>query len=164
MNMGEAMAQEFLQEAAATERLLDRVPDDRLDWKPHEKSMPLGRLATHVAEIPGWGEVILDQPEFDVEAADFTPVIQESRDAILASFRNVRDAFVEKIRGKSDEELMETWTLKAGENTIADLPRAAAIRSWVLNHVIHHRAQLSVYLRLNDVPLPGVYGPSADEG
>ena len=158
---------EFDHEMATTRRVLERVPEDRGGFKPHPKSMSLERLAGHVSEIPWWAEVTLEGSEFDVNPPGGAPqpaVTMTSRAAMLADF----DAKVRKARtllaGTPDAAMMETWSLKAGGATVLSMPRVAVLRSFVMNHLIHHRAQLAVYLRMNDVPVPSIYGPSADEG
>ncbi len=153
---------EFDHEMATTRTLLDRVPDDRLSWKPHAKSFSLGQLAQHVANIPLWGVLTLERPELDLLA--YPPAAElGSRAAILELFEgnvtNTRKALV----GKSDAELMAPWALKRGDHTVFTMPKATVWRSFVMNHLVHHRGQLSVYLRQQDVPLPSMYGPSADE-
>ena len=163
MPMSDAMVQEFLQESATTKKLLERVPEDKLDWKPHEKSMSLGRLATHVSEIPQWGDIIVNQEAFDMAAMDHTPTICGSRKELLDSFQKSADRFTEILKGKTDDHLFAPWRLKEGEKVLVDLPRVAALRGFILNHIVHHRGQLSVYLRMHDVPIPSIYGPSADE-
>jgi uncharacterized damage-inducible protein DinB len=159
----EALLAEFDHETATTRRLLERVPEDRLAWKPHGKSMSLGGLALHVANIPTWGVTILEASSFDLAAAPGNLPEPRSREDILKLF----DGSTKAARGlmdKSDAEYMGLWTLKRGGHEMFTLPRIAAFRSFVLSHIIHHRGQLSVYLRLNDVPVPAIYGPSADEG
>jgi uncharacterized damage-inducible protein DinB len=154
---------EFDHEMGTTRRLLERVPDDRLAWRPHAKSMSLGALATHLSQLPYWGGRILNDASFDLASAP--PPVQEktSRGDILAAF----DAAAKDTRGlldKTDAELVAPWTLKRGGHEMFSMPRMAAFRTFVLYHTVHHRGQLSVYLRLNDVPVPSIYGPSADEG
>lgn len=166
MSISQSFLSELEQEAPATRRLLERVPEDKLDWKPADKSMTLSRLATHLAELTGWGLNALTQDELDVQPPDGEPFVAtqlrsveeilELFDANLAKLRDALDA-------TSDEAFMEPWTLKAGGREIFTLPRVAVVRSIVLNHIVHHRGQLTVFLRLCGVPLPGTYGPSADD-
>lgn len=162
-NISQSMLPEFDQEIANTRKLLERVPEDKPDFRPHPKSMPLSRLAAHVAEVPEWGVMTLTQDEIDFDPTSFTPPLMTTRKDLLAKFdENVRKAR-EALAATSDEAMMKTWTLKMGGRQIMSMPRIAVMRSMVMNHMIHHRAQLGVYLRMNDVPVPGVYGPSADE-
>ena len=163
MSISDAMVEEFLQESATTRKLLERVPEDKLEWKPHEKSMSLARLASHVSEIPQWGDIIVNQEAFDMAASNYTPESCSNRAELLGSFEKNANHFVEILKGKSDEHLFAPWRLKEGEKVLVDLPRVAALRGFILNHIVHHRGQLSVYLRFNNVPLPSIYGPSADE-
>ena len=163
MPLAELLLPEFDAEMAATRRVLERVPDGKGSWKPHPKSMSLGGLATHLSNIPHWGGTILNEASFDLAAAPLNLQEKTSRADILASF----DATCRKTRDwmdKTDGEYQSLWTLRRGGQQIFSVPRVAAFRSFVLHHVIHHRGQLSVYLRLNDVPVPAIYGPSADEG
>jgi uncharacterized damage-inducible protein DinB len=153
---------EFNQETATTRRLIDRVPQDRLAWKPHEKSMSLGGLALHLANLPTWADTIFEHTSFDLAAAPpnlaeptSTADIVQHFDRSLAAARIALD--------KPDGSFVEHWTLKRGGQEIFTMPRIAAFRSFVMSHLIHHRGQLSVYLRLNDVAVPAIYGPSADE-
>lgn len=163
MAINEALLPEFDHEMANTRKTLERVPENKLSWKPHGKSMSMGGLATHVATINHWAEAVIGLPFFDVATAPPTPELK-SRSELLSAFdKNVASAR-KAISGATDAQLMMPWSLKAGEKTIFTLPRAAVLRSFILNHTIHHRAQLGVYLRLNDVPVPSIYGPSADEG
>ncbi len=163
MPISDAMVQEFLQESATTRKLLQRVPEDKLEWRPHEKSMSLARLASHVSEIPQWGDIIVNQEAFDMGASKYSPATFGSRAELLDSFEKNTNDFVEILKGKSDEHLFAPWRLKEGEKVLVDLPRVAALRGFILNHIVHHRGQLSVYLRFHNVPLPSIYGPSADE-
>jgi uncharacterized damage-inducible protein DinB len=161
VGIADALLPEFDHEMAVTRKLLERVPEDRFTWKPHPKSMSLVELATHVANLPSWGAVTLSQSEFDVAAHRNTAAT--SRADLLARF----DANIAETRaalvGKIDPEMMASWTLKHNGQKLFTMPKAAVWRSFMLNHLIHHRGQLSVYLRLNDVPVPAMYGPSADE-
>jgi uncharacterized damage-inducible protein DinB len=154
---------EYDHEMASTRRLLERLRDDRLSWKPHDKSMSMGGLGTHLANLPNWGDAIVNLTGLDL--ATLPPPLTEktSSAAILAAF----DEAVARTRGfmdKTDAEWMAPWTLARGTHEIFSVPRVTAFRSWVIGHSIHHRGQLSVYLRLNDIPVPPVYGPTADEG
>lgn len=161
-NISKAILPEFDHEMQTTRRTLERVPEDKLGWKPHQKSMSMGGLATHLATITHWMDVVVGMDSFDVTTA---PATQEckSRQEILKTFdENVANAR-KAIARTGDSAMMEPWSLIAGGKRIFTLPRVAVVRSFVLNHIIHHRGQLSVYLRLNDVAVPSIYGPSADE-
>ena len=163
MSIKDGLLADFDHEMGTTRRLLERLPDDRLSWKPHARSMSLGGLATHLSHIPHWGGTILNEASFDLAAAPPPLAEKSSRAEILAAF----DAICRQTRAwmdKTDAEYQSPWTLKRGGQQMFSVPRVAAFRSFVLHHVIHHRGQLSVYLRLNDVPVPAIYGPSADEG
>jgi len=166
MTLREALLAEFDQEMANTRKSLERVPDGRMEWRPDPKSSTLGRLATHLAEIPAWGPTALEQNSFDLSppgSAPHPPAFIGSHREVLDLFdRNVAAARV-ALAGVGDESLAKPWSLLSGGKTIFTLPRLSVFRSFVLNHTIHHRAQLGVYLRLNDVPVPALYGPSADE-
>ena len=157
---------EFDQEMATTRRVLERVPEDKLDWKPHAKSMSLGQLASHVAQLPDWVSNIFTADEFDFRPPDAPPF----KGADCKTNRELLDLFdrslaiARKAIGGAREESLETaWTLKAGPHTIFSSPRWNVYRGFGMNHMVHHRAQLSVYLRLLDVPVPSIYGPTADE-
>ena len=163
MTIIETMLQEMEQEAQTTRRVLERVPDAELGWKPHARSMSLGGLATHLSNIPWWGQMTLAQPEFDTAGVGTQPEAA-TRAEILRTFDRNASATRALLQGKSDAELMAPWTLKRGDQTIFSMPKAAVWRSFVLSHLVHHRGQMSVYLRLLDVPVPSIYGPSADEG
>ncbi len=163
MAMADALLPEFDHEMTVTRKLLERVPDGQFDWKPHQKSMSLGQLAQHVATIPRWGTVTMSQSDFDL-AADERPPALTTRAELLSIFdQHVKDARAALV-SKGDGELMAPWALKRAGTTIFSMPKASVWRSFVMSHMIHHRAQLGVYLRMHDIPLPSVYGPSADEG
>jgi uncharacterized damage-inducible protein DinB len=163
MAFTDALLPEFDHEMGTTRRALERVPDAHLGWKPHDRSMSFGRLATHLAEIPRWADVILNKDELDM-TGPYTPKEEPSTAAIVALF----DKGVAECRGmlaaKTDAELMAPWTFKRDGKPIFTMPRVAMLRSMLFNHMVHHRGQLSVYLRLHNVPVPAMYGPSADEG
>lgn len=167
MPLNEMLLNEFDQEMATTRKTIERIPDDKLDWRPHDKSMSLGRLGGHVAELVGWTATIILKPSFDLAPPDGPgeqSLTAGSRAEALEHLdRNIGRAR-EAIAGASDDDLAQPWSLLHGGNTLFTLPRIAVLRTWVMNHVIHHRAQLGVYLRLNDIPVPSTYGPSADEG
>jgi uncharacterized damage-inducible protein DinB len=162
MPIVDALLPEFDHEMTTTRKLLERVPEGKFDWKPHAKSMSLGALATHIANIAYWGEVTLSQPGIDL-GGQGPGEMAKSRSELLAKFDKNVAATRAALAGKSDPELMTPWSLKSSGHTIFTMPKAVVWRSFVMNNVIHHRAQLSVYLRLNDVPVPSMYGPSADE-
>jgi len=157
---------EFDHEMATTRRVLARVPDAHADWRPHPKSTPLGTLAQHVTNLVGFGDQIVQARERDVNPPGgprYTPVPFTTTAAMLDAFdANVRRSRA-AIASATDEELRLSWTLQNGAQVFFSLPRAAALRSYLLSHSIHHRGQLSVYLRLLDVPVPSIYGPTADE-
>jgi uncharacterized damage-inducible protein DinB len=162
MAITDALLPEYDHEMGTARKLLERLPDDRLGWKPHEKSMALGRLATHIAELPGWATSIIETSEFNMEPGRYTPQALGSRAAVLDLFDTNCAAARAKIAAKSDGELMSPWSFKSNGQLLFTLPKVGVLRTWLLNHVIHHRGQLSVYLRLQNVPLPNIYGPSAD--
>lgn len=162
MTVSQTLLPEFEEEMKNTRKLLERVPEGRNDYRPHEKSMPLGRLATHVAELPSWAKNTLEMEVLELDPG-FKPHIAGSRAELLEIFdRNVTEAR-EKITAAGDADWQKLWSLKYAGKTIISMPRFAVMRSVVMNHLIHHRAQLGVYLRLNEVEIPGMYGPSADE-
>lgn len=162
--IAQGLLPEFDQEMAVTRRLLERAPAQAFDWTPHPRSFTLGKLATHLSRIPHWGDRILTQPGYDM-VLDSTPAPppHATPDAVLLAF----DASVAVVRGLlstlSDAELMAPWQLKRKGEIVLTVPRVAAFKSFVINHIVHHRGQLSVYLRLQDVPVPPMYGPTADE-
>lgn len=154
---------ELKHEAVNTRKMLERVPGNRLEWRPHEKSMTTGRLATHIADIPIWLDRIINRIEFDFGTAVFTNEAKENTEAILNLFDERMKEGTDILASANDETLNGLWTSKAGDHVFFQLPRKVCIRNFVHNHIYHHRGQLSVYLRLLDIPVPGMYGPSADE-
>jgi uncharacterized damage-inducible protein DinB len=167
MSIGQSLLPEFDNEMANTRKTLERVPDDKFDWKPHEKSTSLGALATHISNLPAWTVYAIELDQLDLQPVGEEPLRAApvaSRDEALAAFDKNIAAARAALEGATDERLLGPWSLLKGGVTILTIPRVAVLRSFVMNHVIHHRAQLGVYLRLNDVPVPSIYGPSADEG
>lgn len=162
-NVAQALAAELEKEGASTRRMLERVPADRLDWQPHAKSMTLGQLALHLAGLPGAFAKMGRLDGFDASTVDFTPGTPKSADEILATL----DASLAEAKaffdGLDDEAADAPWRLTLGEQEIATMPRHELVRSLMFNHSYHHRGQLTVYLRLLDVPVPATYGDSADE-
>jgi uncharacterized damage-inducible protein DinB len=165
MSLAQSLLPEIDEEMANTRKLLERVPEDKPEWGPHAKSMKLSRLAQHVAETPSWGARAIDQDSVDVGTFDPARVAHmTTRAALLDTFdRNVA-ALRAALEKASDEALTQPWTLLFKGKAMFSLPRIAVIRKFGISHMIHHRAQLGVYLRLLDVPVPGLYGPSADDG
>jgi uncharacterized damage-inducible protein DinB len=164
MAMKDALLAEFDHEMGSTRRLLERVPDAQLRWKPHEKSFTLGDLSGHIANLSTWMGRILDSTELDLASvADARPASPESRDDVLQRLdANTKTARV-KLADQTDASLLAPWTLKNAGREMFTMPRASVLRSFVFNHLVHHRGQLTVYLRLQNVPLPSLYGPTADE-
>jgi uncharacterized damage-inducible protein DinB len=163
MALKDSLLAEFDHEMGTTRRLLERLPEGQLAWKPHEKSMSLGGLATHLSNLPNWGATILNGEFYDLAAGPPNMTEKESREAIL-SFFDDSVKITRRSLDKTDAELNARWSLRRGDQEMFSLPRASAFRTFVLYHVVHHRGQLSVYLRLNNVPVPAIYGPTADEG
>jgi uncharacterized damage-inducible protein DinB len=166
MAIKDALLPEFDHEMGTTRRLLERVPDAELKWKPHEKSYSLGQLAAHLANIPHWVD-----PTCDFTVFDLATLGEDRRPREPASMADVLKAFDEnvtkarrKLSEQTDAALLGSWTMKHGAQEFFTMPKIAVLRSFIMNHSIHHRGQLSVYLRLREVPLPAMYGPTADEG
>ncbi|MGI8733259.1 MAG: DinB family protein [Pyrinomonadaceae bacterium] len=166
MPLSDALLPEFDLEMANTRKTLERVPTDKLDWTPHAKSMTMGGLATHLSNLPSWTNYTIDEDSLDL-APGGVPLPQATPVTSSAELLEVFDSNVAKARaaiaGASDEDLFKMWALQRAGTTLMTLPKVAVLRGFVLNHNIHHRAQLGVYLRLNDIPVPSIYGPSADE-
>lgn len=163
MTMSQTMLPEFDQEMKLTRKALERVPDEKFDWKPHEKSMTLGRLAGHLAELSGFGELVIQTDGLDLDNMGARPAAPTNRAQVLEAFDKNVAKTREAIVGATDDHLRVIWHLIYKQKKIFEAPRAAAFRAMAMNHMIHHRGQLTVYLRLNDIPVPSIYGPSADE-
>ncbi len=166
MSLNQPLLAEFDHEMASTRRLLERVTDTSLSWGPHPKSMNMARLASHVAELPGWVGFTVQTAELDLNppgGEPYNPKIHSNVQELLESFDSNVAGARKALEGATDEVLFEPWTLKNAGHAIFTMPKVACLRSFCFNHLIHHRGQLSVYLRLNDIPVPGMYGPSADE-
>jgi uncharacterized damage-inducible protein DinB len=168
MPINQMILPEFDHEMANTRKTLERVPDDKFSWKPHEKSMTLGALATHLSHIPSWTKNTFEAEELDLAPPPGQPAPRleqaKSTAELLETFDKHVAAGRAALESAADESWQRKWSLRMGDKTIFTLPRAAVMRGFVMNHMIHHRAQLGVYLRLLDVPVPSIYGPSADEG
>lgn len=166
MTYAESILPEIDREMASTRKVLERIPEDKLDWRPHLKSNTIGWNANHLAELPGWAVSILTQPEFDFAPVGGqryqSPKLQTISEILELFDRNVA-ALRSHVAGVKDEDMSQMWSLLAGGKPIFTMPRTAVMRGFVLSHIIHHRAILCVYLRLNDIPVPGMYGPSGDE-
>jgi len=166
MSFADSILPEFDQEMANTRKILERVPDDKLNWQPHPKSHTIGWNANHLAEIPAWAEITLKQKSFDVDPVGGkryeTPKLTSNKQILDLFDKNVADAR-RAIQSTPDDQWKDTWSLLSKGEAIFTMPRAAVMRSFVLNHNVHHRAVLCVYLRLNDIPYPGMYGPSGNE-
>jgi len=162
MSFSQTLLPEFDQEMQNTRKLLECVPDNQLNYLPHPKSMTMARLATHVAELPSWTAFTLDQEVLELDSS-YKPEVAGSRAELLQTFdKGVTEARA-KIAAATDDDWAKTWTFKWNGETVLSMPRSAVMRSVIMNHLIHHRAQLGVFLRLVDVAIPGMYGPSADE-
>ena len=166
MRIAETLLPEFDHEAATTRTCLERVTQETWDWKPHQKSFSMGHLVGHIANLPTWAPATLSHDTFDTAPGGEqfkTPLCETIKDALGAFDKNIADARA-ALEAASDENMMGNWSLLNNGATILTMPRVAVIRSFVMNHMIHHRGQLTVYLRENDLSVPSVYGPSADEG
>lgn len=164
MSLHQSLLAELKQEAAGTKRMLEKVPTDKFNWKPHEKSFSLGKLAIHVADMINWVHVTINQDELDFANNSYKTPDIETSEQLLAFFEESLANAVNILGNTTDEVLEQNWTMRAGETIYFTLPKKIVLRTFVLNHIVHHRAQLSVYFRLLDIPVPGMYGPTADEG
>lgn len=150
-------------ELAATRRILERVPFEHWDWKPHEKSFSLGRLATHLAELPRFAEAMASMEEMDMAKSPFKPSVVKNREELLALFDKRSASMRRAVASLDEKRLAAHWRLRMGDMVFLDAPRSLLLRQHGISHPVHHRAQLTVYLRLLNVPVPGLYGPSADD-
>jgi uncharacterized damage-inducible protein DinB len=166
MSISASLLPELDQEMAGTRKTLERIPEDKFEFRPHPKSFSMINLATHIANMVGWGKDTLTSDSFDVAPVGAEPYKEDPAESVavlLEKFDKNLAAFREALANASDADLMTNWSLLAGGNTIFTMPRIACLRGMIFNHLVHHRAQLCVYLRMNDVPVPALYGPSADE-
>lgn len=165
MGIAQSMLPEFDMEMANTRKTLERVPDNKFDWKAHDKSFSMGGVATHLSNLPSWTSAIIGQDEFDLapEGQPLKVPPLQSRDEVLNLFDKNVSAARQALESETDQHIMQNWKLLSAGYEIFSMPRVAVLRSFVMNHIIHHRAQLTVYLRLNDIPVPSLYGPTADE-
>ena len=163
MDIRELLLPEFKFEMKKIRATLERVPETKLEYRPHEKSMAIGKLAAHLARIPNFVVPIIELPEFDAATSGLKPLVMESTAQLLQAFDEYADNGRKALATADDTTLLEPWKLLSKGTIVLQGTRYQMIRSFVLNHAIHHRGQLGVYLRLNDVPVPSVYGPSADE-
>jgi uncharacterized damage-inducible protein DinB len=160
--INQGIINEFTNEAAQTRKLLALVPFDRGEYKPHDKSMKIGSLAGHIAELAGWLSMVITTDELDFAKGDYKRYQPKDNADLLAHYdENVKNA-IETLQATDKDTMLKPWTMRMGEQVFFTMPRVAVVRSFAINHMIHHRGQLSVYLRLNDIPIPGMYGPSAD--
>jgi len=163
MTLNQALSAELKMEAANTRKIMERVPCERNDWKPHEKSMKLGNLANHICDLPGWVTMVISTSELDLAARDYKPVIPATTEELLAHHDKTLQTALDTLANTADDVMSQPWTLRRGDHIMFSMPKAVVIRSMALSHMYHHRGQLSVYLRLLDVPVPGMYGPSSDD-
>lgn len=162
MAIAQFILPEFDHEMATTRRMLERFPEDKVEWRPHETCMTLGRLAGHVAEIPSWAVPTITQDQLVMDPS-YTPFVVKTRTEALKRFDEGTKAAREAIAGASDEALMKSWSLMVGGKAVFTLPKAAVLRTFVMSHMIHHRGQLAAFYRIAGVPVPSIYGPSKDE-
>jgi uncharacterized damage-inducible protein DinB len=163
MTMSQALLPEFDNEMKLTRKSLERVPDDKFDFKPHAKSMAMGRLAAHLAELPAFATGIITTEGMNFDKGEYKPLTAANREEVLAAFDKNVATTREAIVGATDDHLRQSWHLIYKGQKLFEAPKIAALRAMALNHIIHHRGQLTVYLRLNDIAVPSIYGPSADE-
>jgi uncharacterized damage-inducible protein DinB len=163
MPINQAFLGEFDHEMTSTRKTLERVPDDKFDWAPHPKSMKMGRLAQHVGEMVGWTKDTLEKDGVDVAGFQPPPPPKNTAEVLALFDKNVATARAALVAASDDSKWMANWTLSNGDQKLINMPKVAVMRAFVFNHIVHHRAQLGVYLRLNEIPVPSVYGPSADE-
>jgi len=163
MAIAQALLPEFDYEMATTRKMLERFPADKVEWRPHETCMTLGRLAGHVSELAGWVVPTINQDKLVMDPASYHPAVVKSGAEAVRQFDETVKASRAAIAGASDETLMKPWTFEAGGKAIFTMPKVAVLRSFVMNHMIHHRGQLAAFYRIAGVPVPSIYGPSKDE-
>jgi uncharacterized damage-inducible protein DinB len=166
MTILEALTMELNSEIAGVRKTLERVPMDNLDWRPHPKSMTMGELASHLANIPSWTAMTFSSDSLDIQppgAPPYEPHVCTTREQLLADFDQNVESARQALASASEESLAQNWSLLKGGQPVLTVPRFGVLRNFILSHMVHHRAQLGVYLRMNDIPVPSIYGPSADE-
>jgi uncharacterized damage-inducible protein DinB len=163
MTISESLLPEFDVEMENTRKLLAAVPDGKWDWKPHAKSMSLGQLAGHIADMTGWAVDTIEKASLELGPDDYKPYIPQSVDDLVSNFQGKRSQARAAIAKASDADMTHVWIMTWSGQKVIEMPRIAVLRSMVINHIIHHRGQLTVYVRLLDGKVPGLYGPSADE-
>lgn len=167
MSISASLLPELDQEMAGTRKTLERIPEDKFEFRPHPKSFNMISLATHIANMISWGTITINQDSFDFSPVGSEPYKEEPAESVAVLLEKLDKNLTEfraALANASDEVLMTNWSLLSGGQVLFTMPRIAVLRSFLFNHIVHHRAQLIVYLRMNDVPVPGLYGPSADEG
>lgn len=162
MTIIEILSKELEQEASTTKKMLERIPEEKFNWQPHPKSMTVSRLATHIAELPSWIPMILNSDELDFANNPYSPKINNNNIELMEYFKEALAEGKASLATASDEQLSDLWTLREGDKIFETSPKAEVLRM-TFCQIVHHRAQLGVYLRLLDIPIPGSYGPSADE-
>lgn len=162
MSITKDLLQELTQESVVTRKMLERIPADQYEWRPHPKSMSIHQLAGHIAELPGWVSMAFTTDEIDFATSEYTPLAWTTNEDLLAHFEQALAGGQQQLENASDEELNPRWVLRNGEQILLDITKGGMVRN-ALSQTIHHRAQLGVYLRLLNIPIPGTYGPSADE-
>ncbi|MEZ5306475.1 MAG: DinB family protein [Pyrinomonadaceae bacterium] len=162
--LSQPLVAELQYEAQITRNCLERIPEDKFDYKPHEKSMSFAQLASHITEMYLWYDATLNAPELDFATMDYQPFIAKTNEELLSTFDKNVELAAGILGGTSNEDLMVEWTMRNGEEVIFKMPRIQVVRGMLMNHLTHHRGQLTVYMRLNDIAVPSIYGPSADEG
>lgn len=162
MSIGELLAQELEHEAGTTRRVFEAIPESAYSFQPHPKSMTMIQLASHIAESIGWLDETMSSEEFDMDPATFVPFVAHSRFELMTELAKNVGTGLEALRTAEDEAFAKLWSLKQNGTALFTMPRAAVVRSFCLSHLVHHRGQLSVYLRLADIPVPQIYGPTAD--
>ncbi len=163
MSQNQALIAELKTESATTRKILLCVPSEKNDWKPHDHSMPLGRLATHIADLPGWITMVMNTAELDLATMDYKPYVAPSSEDLAAYFDGKVNEAVAALENSSDDNFDAMWTLRRGDHIMFAMPKKVVLRSMAFSHMYHHRGQLSVYLRLLDIAIPGMYGPSYDD-
>ena len=164
MQFNKGLLSEYIHECDSTRKLLASVPFNDPNWKPHEKSMSISQLAVHIADIPNWMTVTLDRDELDFAKGDYQPKKASTTEELLKIHDEAVESAVKCLTAATNnEKFMEDWTMRNGEQVYFTMKKIATLRAWVFNHLYHHRGQLTVYLRLLNIPVPGMYGPTADD-